>query len=48
MRECPRCKKLTLNDDEVMNPLSKVDNSTYICFECAKEEDAQGLVRGSE
>lgn len=47
MKECPKCKRQTLDDDEVLNNLSIVDNSTYICPECADKEDAEGLLRGA-
>ena len=45
MKKCPRCKQRTLEDDEILNCLSKKDNKTYICQQCGSEEDAQGLIR---
>lgn len=38
MKKCPKCKKKTLNDEEVMNCLSKEDGKTYICQECGEKE----------
>ena len=38
MKECPRCHDMTMNDDEIMNSLSRRDNKTYICHECGDDE----------
>lgn len=38
MKVCPRCKKKTLQEEEVMNALSRRDNKTYICSECGTME----------
>lgn len=35
---CPTCKTNYLDKDEVMNALSRKDNQTYICSECATKE----------
>ena len=36
--KCPRCKTRELNDEQVLNSLSRRDNETYICNPCGKEE----------
>lgn len=38
MKECPKCKNLTMHDEEVLNSLSRRDNKTYICNDCGNEE----------
>ncbi len=38
MKKCPRCKKNTMRDEEVMNALSRRDNKTYICSPCGTTE----------
>ena len=38
MKECPRCHRETMEDEEVLNSLSRRDNKTYICNDCGKEE----------
>lgn len=38
MKKCPRCKKQTLEDDQVMNSLSHRDRKVYICNRCGNEE----------
>jgi len=38
MKVCPRCKKLKLEDDDVLNSLSHRDGKTYICNDCGVEE----------
>jgi len=38
MKKCPKCKKMTLEDEQVMNCLSKEDNKTYICQGCGEKE----------
>jgi uncharacterized protein YlaI len=35
---CPVCKVNELDEDEVMNSLSRKDNETYICNDCAVQE----------
>jgi hypothetical protein len=40
---CPRCNFNTLKHDEVLNPLSRLDNSTYICNDCGMEEAGEDL-----
>jgi RNA polymerase subunit RPABC4/transcription elongation factor Spt4 len=35
---CPSCKVNPLHENEVMNPLSRKDNDTYICNECGQKE----------
>lgn len=42
-KECPRCNEMTLNADEVMNSLSRKDNSTYICNNCGVAEAMEEL-----
>lgn len=37
MTDCPRCSR-PLNPDLVMNALSRVDNTTYICSPCGMDE----------
>jgi len=38
MKLCPRCHKLKLEDENVLNSLSNRDNETYICCDCGDEE----------
>lgn len=39
MKECPRCLRNTLREeDPAMNSLSRRDNKTYICPACGEEE----------
>lgn len=38
MKECPRCHKMTMKDEDVLNSLSRRDNKTYICNDCGKAE----------
>lgn len=38
MKKCPRCKKMKLDDEQVMNSLSRRDRKTYICNDCGSEE----------
>ena len=35
---CPRCKVNVLDENEVMNSLSRQDNETYICNDCGDVE----------
>lgn len=39
MKKCPRCHKMTMEDFDRLNPLSRRDDNTYICNECGDEED---------
>lgn len=34
MKECPRCERNCLNEDNALNSLSHIDNKTYICSKC--------------
>jgi len=38
MKECPRCHKMTLEEDIVLNSLSRRDSRTYICRTCGNAE----------
>lgn len=38
MKSCPCCHKQTLNDEQVMNSISHLDNKTYICNNCGQVE----------
>lgn len=38
MKHCPKCGCPTMDDDEVMNCLSRRDNKTYICRNCGMDE----------
>ena len=38
MKECPRCYKMTLEEDTVLNSLSRRDSRSYICSTCGKAE----------
>lgn len=40
---CPVCKVNELHEEEVMNSLSRKDNTTYICNECATQEAFEEL-----
>jgi len=42
MKECPRCKKATLQDDNVLNSISHEDRNVYICSKCG---DMESLVK---
>jgi len=42
MKECPRCHRMTINDEQVMNSLAHVGQDIYICNTCGK---FHGLVR---
>ena len=35
---CPRCETNKLHSKESSNALSRIDNETYVCSDCAKEE----------
>ena len=38
MKECPRCHRNTLHDDDILNALSHRDKKTYICNGCGDTE----------
>jgi len=38
MKKCPRCLRLTMQNDKYLNSLSRRDNKTYICNPCGDEE----------
>lgn len=38
MKKCPRCKRMTMHDKEVLNSLSRRDDKTYICNDCGDDE----------
>ena len=38
MKQCPCCDKNSLNDEEVNNSLSHIDNKTYVCNDCGAKE----------
>lgn len=40
---CPSCYEDNLCEDEVMNPISRKDNKTYICNQCAVREAMEEL-----
>jgi len=42
MKQCPRCKRSTLHEEDVMNSLSHIGKDVYICNDCGKYH---GLVR---
>ena len=43
MKKCPRCHRMLMRDDDVLNKLSRRDNKTYICFECGEDESGIDL-----
>jgi len=43
MKECPRCKRNCLYEEDVMNSISHLDNKTMICSECGKHEGLVGM-----
>ena len=43
MKKCPCCDKDSLNDEQVMNALSHIDNKTYICNDCGNKESLVNL-----
>lgn len=38
MKECPRCHRLTLCNEQDLNCLSRRDSATYICEACCTDE----------
>lgn len=38
MKRCPRCRRIKLDEEQVMNSLSHRDRKTYICNTCGEEE----------
>ena len=38
MKKCPRCGEDTMDENTVMNALSRRDNKTYICSPCGTKE----------
>ncbi|MCZ6583065.1 MAG: hypothetical protein O6761_07850 [Thaumarchaeota archaeon] len=38
MKICPCCHKELLNEEDVMNSISHLDNETYICNACGQVE----------
>ena len=38
MKNCSKCKRLTLEDIETHNSVSRRDNSTYVCNNCGLAE----------
>ena len=38
MKKCPRCGEDTMDENTVMNALSRRDNRTYICSPCGTKE----------
>lgn len=44
MKECPRCKRMTLDPIEARNALSRRDNKTYICSDCGKQEALEDML----
>jgi len=38
MKKCPRCYRMTMEDEKALNSLSRRDNKTYICNFCGEEE----------
>ena len=38
MKECPRCHRETMEDEQVLNSLSHRDGQTYICNDCGNDE----------
>lgn len=43
MKQCPCCDKNSLEDEDVMNSISHIDNRTYICNDCGKKESLLNL-----
>jgi len=50
MKQCPRCKKLKMEDEQILNSLSHRDGKTYICNDCGEVESLinAGLVSPGE
>lgn len=38
---CPRCGNNLLRKPLVLNPLSRLDNKTYICYSCGSDESME-------
>lgn len=34
---CPRCKRKCLENEDVLNSISHIDNKTLVCPECGKQ-----------
>lgn len=43
LKKCPCCDKESMNDEQVMNSLSHVDDKTYICNDCGNKESLLNL-----
>lgn len=43
MKTCPRCKRNCLEDQDVMNAISHLDNKTHICSVCGQMEGYIGF-----
>lgn len=43
MNICPSCMYNELHENEAMNALSRKDNETYICTQCARREALEEL-----
>jgi len=43
MKKCPCCDKMSMQDDEILNSLSHIDNKTYICNICGQNESFIGI-----
>lgn len=43
MKECPRCHRQCLNDEEVMNSISHVGERVQICNDCGREQGMVGM-----
>jgi hypothetical protein len=43
MKTCPRCHRLCLNEEDVMNSISHIGNDIKICNECGKQQGLVGM-----
>lgn len=48
MKQCPRCKEYKLNEEEVLNALSRKDNETYICSDCGVSEALEDYFKNND
>ena len=42
-KPCPCCDRLCLEDEDVINPLSHIDNKTHIWLTCGQNESIIGI-----
>ncbi len=43
MKECPRCHRICLEEEGVLNSISHVGNHVQICSKCGEEQGNVGM-----